>query len=122
MLKRLFFKLFKPQLIKAIDFGASYKSQWTNGGVPTATYEKSFDKDYLSKLINDGYLTIKDESIGVDDLKRKVYCLTPKAIKLAVKPKEKDSDMYKQLFWWLMGIVGAVIATLITTHAFGVGK
>ena len=125
MLKRLLFKIAKPQLIRALDYASMYKSQWADGGVPIEAFEKQFDKDFLQELVEKKYFTIDDEPIGIDDYTRKVYSLTPRARTIAKKPKgshETSSDIYKQLFWWLMGIVGAVVAGLVLANVFGVGK
>lgn len=125
MLKRLLFKIAKPQLIRVLDYAFMYKSQWVDGGVPIEAFEKQFDKDFLQELVEKKYFTIDDEPIGIDDSTRKVYSLTPRARTIAKKPKgshETSSDIYKQLFWWLMGIVGAVVAGLVLANVFGVGK
>lgn len=125
MLKRLLFKIAKPQLIRALDYASMYKSQWADGGVPVEAFEKQFDKDFLQELVEKKYFTIDDEPIGIDDYTRKVYSLTPRARTIAKKPKgshETSSDIYKQLFWWLMGIVGAIVAGLVLANVFGVGK
>ncbi|OYX43757.1 hypothetical protein B7Y94_00885 [Candidatus Saccharibacteria bacterium 32-49-12] len=124
-IKRLFFKVLKPQFIRAFDYASTYKSQWSDGGVPVETFEKQFDKDFLHQLVDKKYFNIDDESIGIDDYARKVYNLTPKARTIAKKPKdphEPNSDIYKQLFWWLMGVFGSIIAGFILAYIFGVGR
>ncbi|QQS17406.1 hypothetical protein IPL44_03870 [Candidatus Saccharibacteria bacterium] len=124
-IKRLFLKMVKPQDIRALDYASTYKSQWGDGGVPVETFEKQFDKEFLQSLVEKKFFIIDDESIGINDYTRKVYNLTPKARAIAKKPKgphETSSDIYKQLFWWLMGIIGAVVAGLILANVFGVGK
>ena len=50
-LKRLLFRLFKPRLIRALDFAALYKSQWLDGGIPVELFDKRFNEETLKKIM-----------------------------------------------------------------------
>lgn len=123
-MKRLLYKLVRPKLVKTLDYVASYPSQWIDGGVPIGVFRKKFDKEYLDQLIEKEYLIIEDESIGIDDLKHKVYSLTPKSHTIARSQKKNNNSLTKNQgwFWWLMSIVATVIAGLVLAYVFGVGR
>ena len=125
IMKRLFFRLFWPKIIRVLDYAASYPSQWIDGGVPIETLRKKFGEAYLDQLIDKGYLVIENESIGIDNLKREVYSLTPEAHKIArsksvVNSKKKECEM----FWMSVakGVVITVIGALILAIIYIVVK
>lgn len=125
MVVRLFFKIFKPKTIELLDYIASYKSQWADGGTPVEVLEKKYSRVLLSDLVDKGYLRIEEESIGiaVDDYTptRKVYHLEEKSLKMASAKKSTNGN-YDQWLWWVMGIVGSIIAGLTLAYGFGVGR
>lgn len=120
-MKRIIYRLIRPKLVKILDYVASYPSQWIDGGVPIKVLRKKFDEEYLEQLVDKNYLIIEDESIGIDDLKRKVYSLTPKSHAIAHSQKKNKNNINKW-FWWFMSIIGAVIAGLVLAYVFGVGR
>lgn len=116
-LKRLFTKGVHRQIIDNIAQHTGYP-QTVNG-----LKELEFSEKDISDIIKSKYVTEYDfpvASIGDQNITYKALRLT-KDGKLVARTGEKNSDLYKQLFWWLMGIVSAVIAGLILT-LFGVGR
>lgn len=123
-MKRLLYKLIKPRLIKTLDYVASYPSRWADGGVSVEVLKKKFDNEYLDQLIANGYLVIEDELIGIDDLKGKVYSLTPKSHTITGSQKKNSSNLnnHQGWFWWIMSIASGVIVLLIGAYIFGIGR
>lgn len=119
-MKRLFLRIFQPRIIRVLDYAASYPSQWIDGGVPVEVLRKKFDEVYLGQLMNKGYFVIEDEHIGVDDLKHKVYSLTPKASEITHSNRTASSKKKEHEGFWtgvtkgvLITVIGALILAII---------
>lgn len=115
-MKRFFLQIFQPRVVRALDYAASYPSQWVDGGIPVEVLNKKFDKAYLRQLMDAQYLVVEDEPIGLDDLTQKVYSLTPKAYGITRSNKAKNDKKTEDTGFWLMvarGVLITVIATLV---------
>lgn len=119
ILKRIFIGSATRQIIDNIATHTGYP-QTKNGLKELGFSLKDIEKALVSKYIDEYNFPVASFGDG-DDITYPALKLTGYGKNIA-KTSKKNYEIRANLFWWAMGIVSSVIAGLILTYVFGVGK
>lgn len=119
LLKRLFIKRSTREIVDNISLHSGYPQ--TKNGLAELGYSDSDIKTALeSKYINEYDFPVASFGDG-ETISYKALRLT-KYGKVVAKSGKKNSELFTNIFWWLMGILSTVIGGLILAYVFGVGR
>lgn len=121
MIRRTFYKLLQPQLIELLDL---IKSN-TSYGYALESAKEQFGEDFVSKTKSNGFIDIKDESIGIAigdwSPTRDVLKLTKKSKPIARThlEKEKSAESRSDATQKIIVRVAAGLITAFLLYAIG---